>query len=159
MQTSKVSLVDLPSVHLPRAPSLEESCAVTLLKFLILFEQGYLAFLFCTGPANYAVGPAEQSMEGREWSWEQWGKGQGRCEWPYCSPQSLYQFELLRCRELPGKHKAVMVLSSKFLRFLGSLDRSKSKGRDWFSSLPTQSQIRNPPWSPICNFPTSPLKK
>lgn len=53
-----------------------------------------------------------------------------------------------------GNHKAVMVLSGKFLRFLGSLDRSKSKGREWFSGLPTQSQIRNPPWSPICNFPT-----
>lgn len=120
-----------------------------------------LMFLFCTGPANYLVGPGGWSMEGQKWSWEHRGKCQGCCVLANCSPQSLHQLDLCTCNVWSGlgNHELVMVPIGKFLIF--PLSSSKSKSREvnkldlW--PLNPERQIRNAPWALIDNFPTSPL--
>lgn len=52
-----------------RAPELRSvphlvNAAVVVLKFLIIFEQGYLHFHFAWRPTNYVAGSAPQPMGG-----------------------------------------------------------------------------------------------
>lgn len=52
--------------HSPGAPHLVSCSAVSVLKFLIIFEQGALQFPFALGSANYVAGPAFPE------NWQRW---------------------------------------------------------------------------------------
>lgn len=76
------------------------------LEMLNTFWTTGFAFLFCTGPENFIYGPAEQSVEGQTWSWEQKGKCQVCYVLLNCSAQSLRQLKLLsNARSCQGNHK------------------------------------------------------
>lgn len=97
-----------------RSPVLREAPCCPCLEMWNTFRARGLAFLFCTGLANYVIGPAKQSTEGQEWSWEENARA---ATLPNCSSQSLCQFELLaNVGSCLGNHKFVMVLIRKFAR-------------------------------------------